>query len=256
MAKTVSFNAFLRGTGRSHLMANIATLLAADGKRVGVVDLDDSAPTLHLIFGLPEAAIAFTLADCMAGRCRVEQAAYEVTPQDVQAAGGGLFLAPLNIEPGWTPRSLCKELELDRLGDILRDLSRALSLDYLLTDSGSGINELSLTAMAISDVAMFVLRLDKHDYQGTAVTIDLARKLEVPRLLLIVNMAAASYDHAEVRAKVAKTYDCEVAGVLPYSDQMMVCEEPSLFVLDYPAHQLTVELRMIADQISTTSAAE
>ena len=249
MAKIVSFNAFLRGTGRSHLMANIATLFAADGKRVGVVDLDDSAPTQHLIFGLPEAALAFTLADSMAGHCRVEQAAYEVTPQAVQGAGGGIFLAPLNIEPGWAPRSLHKGMELERLGDTLRDLIQTLALDYLLTDSGSGINELSLTALATSDVAVFVLRLDKHAYQGTAVTIDLARQLEVPRLLLIVNMAAASFDRTEVRARVAETYDCEVAGVLPYSDQMMAREEPSLFVLDYPAHQLTAELRNIADQI-------
>jgi MinD-like ATPase involved in chromosome partitioning or flagellar assembly len=249
MAKIVSFNAFLRGTGRSYLLANLATTLAADGKRVGIADLDDSAPTQHLIFGLPEEAIAFTLADSLAGRCRVEQAAYEVSPQAVQGAGGGIFLAPLNIEPGWTPRSLHKGMNLERLGDILRDLIQALALDYLLTDSGSGINELSLNAIAISDVAVFVLRLDKHDYQGTAVTIDLARKLEVPRLLLIVNMAAASFDRVEVRAKVAETYDCEVVGVLPYTDQMMVREGPSLFVLDYPAHQLTVELSKIADQI-------
>lgn len=249
MAKIVSFNAFLRGTGRSHLMANVATLLAADGKRVGVADLDDSAPTQHLIFGLPEASLAFTLADSMAGRCRVEQAAYEVTPQGVQSAGGGIFLTPLSIEPGWAPRSLHKELDLERLGDTLRDLIRTLALDYLLTDSGSGINELSLNAMAISDVAVFVLRLDKHDYQGTAVTVDLARRLEVPRLLLVVNMAAASFDHATVRARVAETYDCEVAGVLPYTDQMMARAGQSLFVLDHPTHQLTVELSKIANQI-------
>jgi MinD-like ATPase involved in chromosome partitioning or flagellar assembly len=249
VATIISFNAFLRGTGRSHLMANLATLLAADGKRVGIADLDDSAPAQQLIFGLPEAAITFTLADSMAGRCRVEQAAYEVTPQDLRSAGGGIFLAPLNIEPGWAPRASRKGMNLDRLGDTLRDLRQTLALDYLLTDSGSGINELSLTALAASDTAVFVLRLDKHDYQGTAVTIDLARKLEVPRLLLIVNMAAASFDRAEVRAKVAETYDCEVVGVLPYTDQMMVREGPSLFVLDCPAHQLTVELRKIADQI-------
>jgi len=249
MAKIVSFNAFLRGTGRSHLMANVATLLAAAGKRVGVADLDDSAPTQHLIFGLPEAAMAFTLADSMAGRCRVKQAAYEVTPQGVQSAGGGIFLTPLSIEPGWAPRSLHKELDLERLGDTLRDVTRTLALDYLLTDSGSGINELSLNAMAISDVAVFVLRLDKHDYQGTAVTVDLARRLEVPRLLLVVNMAAASFDRATVRARVTETYDCEVAGVLPYTDQMMARAGQSLFVLDYPAHQLTVELSMIANQI-------
>jgi MinD-like ATPase involved in chromosome partitioning or flagellar assembly len=249
MSRIVSFNAFLRGTGRSHLMANLATLLAADGQRVGIADLDDAAPTQHLIFGLPEAAMTFTLADSIAGRCRVEQAAYEVTPQEVQGGGGRIFLAPLNSEPGWTPRALRKGLNLDRLGDTLRNLRQTLSLDYLLTDSGSGINELSLTALAASGSAMFVLRLDKHDYQGTAVTIDLARKLEVPRLLLIVNMAAASFDRAEVRAKLAETYGCQVAGVLPYSDQMLIHQASSLFVLNYPAHQLTAGLREIADQI-------
>jgi MinD-like ATPase involved in chromosome partitioning or flagellar assembly len=249
MAKIVSFNAFLRGTGRSHLMANLATLLAADGKRVGIADLDDSAPTQHLIFGLPEAAMAFTLADSMAGRCRAAQAAHEVTPQAVQRAGGGVFLAPLNIEPGWALRTLRKEIDLNRLGDTLRDLTQTLALDYLLTDSGSGINELSLTALAASDTAVFVLRLDKHDYQGTAVTIDLARKLEVPRLLLIVNMASTSFDRVEVRSKVAETYGCEVAGVLPYAYQMIGHEAPDLFVLDYPAHQLTADLGKIADQM-------
>jgi septum site-determining protein MinD len=249
VTKTISFNAFLRGTGRSTLIANIATLLAKDGKRVGVVDLDDSAPTLHLTFGLPEPAMAFTLADSMAGHCRVEQAVYEVTPEGVHDVGGHLFLAPLSIEPGWTPRALRRGLDLDRLGAALRDVSQALSLDYLLTDSGSGINELSLSAMAISDVAVFVLRLDKHDYQGTAVTIDLARKLEVPRLLLIVNMAPASFHPAEVQIKIAETYGCEVAGVLPYSSEMSVHERPGLFVLDHPEHRLTAVLRTVADQI-------
>jgi MinD-like ATPase involved in chromosome partitioning or flagellar assembly len=249
MTRIVSFNAFLRGTGRSTLIANVAALLVKGGKRVGVVDLDESAPTLHLTLGLSESTIAFTLADSMAGRCRVEQAVYEVTPQVVHDAGGGLFLAPLSIEPGWTPRALRKGMDLSLLGDALREMSRTLSLDYLMTDSGSGISELSLSALAISDVAVFVLRLDKHDYQGTAVTIDLARKLEVPRLLLVVNMAPASFDPAEIRIKVAETYGCEVAGVLPYSDQMTAREAPSLFVLDYPAHQLTADLGRIADQI-------
>ena len=122
--------------------------LARGGRqRVGIVDLDDSAPTQYLIFGLPEVALTFTLADSLAGRCRVAQAAYEVTPPAVQGAGGGIFLAPLNIEPEWTPRSLRKGMNLERIGDILRDLIQALALDYLLTDSGSGINELSLNAI-------------------------------------------------------------------------------------------------------------
>jgi len=62
----------------------------------------------------------------------------------------------------------------------LRALTDALALDTLLIDSNSGINELSLTLLAMSDIAAVVLRLDKHDYQGTAVTVELARRLDVP----------------------------------------------------------------------------
>ena len=141
---------------------------------MGVVDLDESAPTLHLIFGLPESAVTFTLADGMAGRCRVEQSSVRGDAAGRAKRRGGIFLAPFSIESGWTPRALRKGMDMDRLGEVLRELIRALSLDYLMTDSSSGINELSLTAMATSDVAAFVLRLDKHDYQGTAVTVDLA----------------------------------------------------------------------------------
>ena len=249
MAKIVSFNAFLRGTGRSHLIANIAALLAADGKRVGVVDLDDTAPTLHLFFGLAESAITFTLADHIAGRCRVDQTGYEVTPQQVAAVGGHIFLVPLTSEPECAPRSQRAGIDTERLSDAIGDLTQALSLDYLLTDSGSGVNELSLTGMATSDVAVFVLRLDRHDYQGTAVMLDLARKLEVPRLVLVVNMVSESLNSQEVRARIIKSYGSEVAGVLPYTTEMAAHEGAGLFVLDHPEHQLTAVLRKVANQI-------
>lgn len=204
MPKIVSFNAFLRGTGKSNLTANIATLLAQGGRRVGVVDLDESAPTLHLIFGLPESDVSSTLGDFLAGRCLVQTTAYEVTPQQLQGYGGCIFLAPLSIEPGWMPNALRRGLDTELLSSGLRALTDALALDYLLIDSNSGINELSLTLLAMSDVAALVLRLDKHDYQGTAVTVELARRLEVSRLALIVNMIPTTFDPAAVRAKVAK----------------------------------------------------
>jgi len=63
------------------------------------------------------------------------------------------------------------------------------------------------------------------------------------RLALIVNMIPATFDPAAVRAKVAETYACEVAAVLPYSDLMAVREGPGLFVLEHPDHLLTAALR-------------
>ena len=65
----------------------------------------------------------------------------------------------------------------------------------------------------------------------------------MPRLDLIVNMVPASFNPAAVRAKVAETYKCEVAAVLPYSELMAVRASPGLFVLEHPTHPLTAALR-------------
>ena len=249
MAKIVSFNAFLRGTGKSNLVANLAALLAEEGRRVGVVDLDESAPTLHLIFGLQGQQVTLTLSDYLAGSCGVRQTAYEVTPPAVHGSGGRIFLVPLSLAPGWMPMALRQGLDTEMLGSGLRDLVQALALDFLLIDSNSGINELSLTSLAMSDVAAVVLRLDKQDYQGTAVTVDLARKLEVSQLALIVNMMPATFDPTTVRAKVAETYGCAVAAVLPYSDLMAVRDGPGLFVLEHPDHPSTAALRAAAEML-------
>lgn len=243
MPEIVSFNAFLRGTGKSNLAANVATLLAQGGRRVCVVDLDELAPTLHLIFGLPERDVSFTLGDFLAERCPVQETAYDVTPPQLEGSGGGIFVAPLSIEPGWMRHALRWGLDTERLSSGLRDLSEVLALDFLIIDSNSGINELSLTLLAMSDVAAVVLRLDKHDYQGTSVIVELARRLEVPRLALIVNLTPPTFDAAAVRAKVAQTYDCEVAAVLPYTDRMAARGGPGLFVLEHPDHPLTAALR-------------
>ena len=60
-------------------------------------------------------------------------------------------------------------------------------MDYLFIDTHPGLNEETLLSITISDVLVLILRPDQQDYQGTAVTIDVARKLEVPKLLLVVN---------------------------------------------------------------------
>ena len=44
MARLIAVHSFRGGTGKSNITANIATLLATEGKRVGIVDLDVQSP--------------------------------------------------------------------------------------------------------------------------------------------------------------------------------------------------------------------
>ena len=47
-----------------------------------------------------------------------------------------------------------------------------------------------------------ILRPDQQDFQGTAVTVDIAKSLGVPELRLVVNKAAWKMKHGTVMALV------------------------------------------------------
>ena len=115
-----------------------------------------------------------------------------------------------------------------------------------MIDTHPGLNEETLLSIAISDALLIILRPDQQDYQGTSVTVEVARKLDVPRLMLIVNKVPAVFDTTDVRARVEQTYGCEVAAVLPHADEMMALASSGLFVLRYPQHPITAALRQVA----------
>ena len=50
MAQIISIHSFRGGTGKSNTTANIATIFAIDGRRVGVVDTDIQSPGIHVLF--------------------------------------------------------------------------------------------------------------------------------------------------------------------------------------------------------------
>jgi MinD-like ATPase involved in chromosome partitioning or flagellar assembly len=52
MPKVVSIHSYRGGTGKSNFSANLATTVALQGKRVGVVDTDIQSPGIHNLFGL------------------------------------------------------------------------------------------------------------------------------------------------------------------------------------------------------------
>lgn len=54
MSKIVSVHSFRGGTGKSNVTANLATLTALEGLRVGIVDTDVQSPGIHVLFGFDE----------------------------------------------------------------------------------------------------------------------------------------------------------------------------------------------------------
>jgi MinD-like ATPase involved in chromosome partitioning or flagellar assembly len=254
VCQVISVHSFRGGTGKSNITSNLATLVARSGKRVGVVDTDIQSPGIHVLFGLQEDAITFTLNDFLWGRCRIEQTACDVSAILMQKQGlfgskGSIHLVPSSIKTGDISRILREGYDARRLNEGLSELIRKLKLDYLFIDTHPGINEETLLSLVISDVLVLVLRPDSQDYQGTAVEVDVARKLGVPKTLLVVNKALPALNFPELRQQMQRSYDTPVAGVLPVCDEMFQLGSSHIFSLRYPDHPWTQEMQAIAKQV-------
>ena len=246
MSRIISIHSFRGGTGKSNITANIATLLAAEGRRVGVIDTDVQSPGIHVLFGMDEAEIHHALNDYLWGNCDITQTAYDVTPRLSAAIKGQSFLIPSSIKAGEIVRVLRDGYDVSLLNDGFHKLVKGLGLDVLMIDTHPGLNEETLLSIAISDALGIILRPDQQDYQGTGVTVEVARKLDVPRLVLIVNKVPSVFDIGDVKARVERTYHCEVAAVLPHAEEMMVLASAGIFALRYPDHPVTAEFKRVA----------
>ncbi len=250
MSKIISIHSFRGGTGKSNTTANITTLLAAQGLKVGVIDTDIQSPGIHVLFGLDEDAMGHSLNDYLWGKCAIEECAHDVTSTLGGAPiKGQIYLIPSSIKAGEIARVLREGYDVGLLNDGFHDLVENLNLDVLMIDTHPGLNEETLLSIAISDALVIILRPDQQDYQGTGVTVEVARKLNVPRLLLMVNKVPEVFNFADVQKRVEETYNSEVAAVLPHSDEMMTLASAGIFVLRYPNHKVTQALKQVAAKL-------
>ena len=249
MAKIISVHSFRGGTGKSNTTANLATLLAMEGKRVGIVDTDIQSPGIHVLFNLDESEMVHSLNDYLWGKCDIQQAAKDVTDKVGVDIPGKIFLIPASMNPGEIARVLREGYDVGLLNDGFREVIKALQLDFLMIDTHPGLNEETLLSIAISSALVIIMRPDNQDYQGTAVTVDVAKKLEVPKILMVVNKIPQVFDLEDVRKKVELLYEVKVAALLPHSDDMMALASGGIFSVRYPDHPVAQGLKSVADQI-------
>ena len=130
-----------------------------------------------------------------------------------------------------------------------RSLVKTLELDYLLIDTHPGLSKETFLSIAISHVLLLILRPDKQDYQGTAVTIDVARQLKVRKILLAINKVHSQINQDVLRQKVEDTYAETVAGIFPLSEDMVLLASEGIFCMKYPEHPVSYGFRRVAQQL-------
>jgi MinD-like ATPase involved in chromosome partitioning or flagellar assembly len=198
--------------------------------------------------GLNEEDMHHTLNDYLWGKCDIEEAAHDVSA-NIGGVSGQLLFVPSSIKPGEIARVLREGYDVGLLNDGFQSLIDALDLDVLIIDTHPGMNEETLLSIAISDALVIVMRPDQQDFQGTAVTVDVGRKLDVPDLLLLVNKTPQVYDMDDLKARVESIYNSEVAAVLPHSDELMALASEGVFVVKFPDHEITQKYKAVAERL-------
>lgn len=249
MPKVVAIHSYRGGTGKSNFTANLATTVALQGNRVGVVDTDLPSPGIHNLFCLEPEQVSKTLNDYLWGNSSIEDAAYDVSANVGVTNPGKLYLIPSSVKADDIARILKDGYDVKLLNDGFRNLVKTLQLDYLFIDTHPGLSKETLLSIIISHMLVLILRPDKQDYQGTAVTVDIARQLKVRKMLLAVNKAHSQLNLETLKQKVEETYQETVAGAFPLSEDVVQLASEGVFCVRYPEHHISQEFRKVSQHI-------
>ena len=248
MGSIVAIHSFRGGTGKSNLTANLAHCFANQGARVGIIDTDIQSPGIHVLFGLGESVTKYCLNDYLKGECSIKDTVYDVSGR-LSLPEGRISLIPSRLTAAAIVGMLKEGFDVQRLSTAVSDLSSGLKLDVLLVDTHPGVEEDTLLSIALCDILVVILRPDEQDYLGTAVTFEIARRMEVPKTFLIANRVPQELDTEQLAARLERTYKVSVIGVLPFSYGLMMAQSKQVYSYVSPNDPFSLAIKAAAEKI-------
>jgi MinD-like ATPase involved in chromosome partitioning or flagellar assembly len=249
MTKIISIHSYRGGTGKSNITANLVTAMALQGKKIAVIDSDIQSPGIYHIFDLNDTKIEKTLNDYLWGRSTICETIYDVSKKAGISNEGKIWLIPASINVDEIARILSEGYNVNLLNQGIQELIKNLDLDYVFIDTHPGLNKEVFLSIAISHIFLLVLRPDRQDFQGTAIIIDLAKQLMIPKMMLLVNKVVNSIDSDDLKRQIENTYSTPVAGIFPVSEEMILLGSNGIFCQEYPHHNWTKNLMKVVEII-------
>lgn len=132
------------GVGKTTVALNLGFAMASLNRKTLVVDTDISLPNLDIYTGLEKPII--TLLEVLNGS------------SDIQSAINTIQLG-LNILPCGSSIQALKDVNIDKLGDVITELKNS-EFDYVILDVPAGLSKFSILPMTFADEVLIIVNPD------------------------------------------------------------------------------------------------
>lgn len=240
--KIIAIHSFKRGTGKSFLVSNLAYSLAKAGKRVGMVDVAFLSPSLQYFLDVkdePGVPLTSFIADLSEYSLKI----INLTSRFTQPGFGTLHLVSLENYSAET------KFVAPRFWKGINNLGALLKWDTVIMDTSSGVDEKTLLLLALADEVLITLRFDRQDYSGTAVLMDMIKKLGNESLSLVLTQITEEQLDAHVMHELQEIFGCPVAAALPFSEEVLEMGSAGLFVQKFPESAIAGQLRLLEERL-------
>jgi len=259
--KIIAFHSYKGGTGKTHLSANLATVLARRGYKTAILDLDFRGPNLQTLCGIEAKT---TINDLLFDP--------NLTCEDILVSFEEEYKIPLYVAFASTDfRKMGEIVRADRK-QRQRSLKRILKLrdelsddnfDFTLIDTSPGVQMESIDGLVISDATCLVLKADDFDITGTKSMVTQLYSLLDSTNYVVLNRVVAetcppvdgvwSEKDLELVHKFEKTIQEEmrmnVITSIPCFCEVAREGSRNIFSLKHPDHPFSRYIEKLADSL-------
>ena len=251
LGKIIAVHSYKGGTGKTLLSLNLAATLVKHGKKICLFDLDFRAPSLAILLKIEKTE--HWLNDYLNGTCEIDKVLIDLSSKINN--GGKMFVGLANpaTEAIRDISAKDRKWEMHALGRLLslrNSLLNDKGFDYLILDTGPGLQYSSINAVVAADLVVVATTFDRSDIDGTKRMLTELYDLFEKKTEIVLNKAMgipAKYDK-EIQTKVGDTYHVPLLGIIPCFCDVLKAEGRIIFATENPEHPFA----KILDEMAAT----